>query len=199
MFDPREIGTITPDEQADALRTLIAVFATCVVRPGSSRPRNAISAEILDILDDVPGDRTASVAQLFAMMAMRLRRRSPPRHTILRLVMETALLTRKHAGGNPPESEAAYLTSRRPGLTAIDGACDDLLTRMAAVPEADVPAWLAAQSIAVALVNADREVGVGAQAADVLDLTVVEFLLRTAGQYLAATADRRRPKADDNC
>ncbi len=193
MFEPSEIGRITPDEQADALRTLIAVFATSVVRPGERRPRNAVSAEIIDILDEVPAEQAEAVAQLFTMMALRLRRKGRPRRTTFRLTLETALLARSYVGEPAPSNETSYLSSDRPGLRAIDHACSELLERMAGVPDADQRAWLTAQVIATGLIDADRRHTLGGADRDLGDMAVAEFLLRSAAQYLAATAVRSPP------
>lgn len=191
MFDPGEIGRITPDEQADALRTLIAVFATSVVRPGQ-KARNAVSAEILDIIDEVPADRAEPVAQLFTMMAMRLRRRTRPRSTIFRQAVETALLARAYHGGATPDGELAYLASGLPSLDTIDSACTALVERLESLPEGDHRAWLAAEVIAAALVYADAEDRLGGPDHDVGDMAVAEFLMRAVAQYLSATAQRKK-------
>ncbi|WP_207457924.1 hypothetical protein [Azospirillum sp. SYSU D00513] len=190
MFDPADIGRISPDEQAEALRTLIATFATSVVRPGAPKPRNAVSAGILDILDEVPADRAEGVAQLFAMMALRLRRRARPRRTTFRLALETALLARSYVGDGAPADESAYLASDRPGLDTIDRACTDLLDRMASVPEAEQRAWLGAQVVASALIDAEHRNRLDDADRDLGDMAVAEFLLRSTAQYLAATAVR---------
>jgi hypothetical protein len=189
MFDPADIGRISPDEQADALRTLIATFATSVVRPGAGKPRNAVSASILDILDEVPPDRAEGVAQLFAMMALRLRRRARPRRTAFRLSLETALLARSYVGEAAPPDEASYLTTDRPGLETIDGACTDLLDRMSDIPKPRRRAWLSAQAIAAGLIEADSRKRLGGGDRDPGDMAVAEFLLRTTAQYLASTAE----------
>ncbi|MDQ2102490.1 hypothetical protein [Azospirillum isscasi] len=193
MFDPAQIGRISPVEQADALRTLIAVFATAVVRSGEKAPRNAVSAEIIDILDEVPAERAEVVAQLFTMMALRLRRKGRPRRTAFRLTLETALLARSYVGEPAPSNEASYLSSDRPGLGTIDHACNEMLERMAGVPDADQRAWLTAQVIATGLIDADRRHRLGGSDRDRGDMAVAEFLLRTAAQYLAATAIRTPP------
>ncbi len=190
MFDPAQIGRISPMEQADALRTLIAVFTTAVVRPGGKAPRNAVSVEIIDILDEVPSERAEAVAQLFTMMALRLRRKGRPRRTAFRLTLETALLARSYVGEPAPSNETSYLSSDRPGLRAIDLACNEMLGRMAGVPDADRRAWLTAQVIATGLIDADRRHRLGGPDRDQGDMAVAEFLLRTAAQYLAATAVR---------
>ncbi|AWK87263.1 hypothetical protein [Azospirillum thermophilum] len=187
-FDPGNVGRITADEQVDALRTLIAVFATSVVRPGRPRPRNAVTAEIIDILDQVPADQAEAVAQLFTMMTLRLRRRARPRHTAFRLALETALLARGYTGAPPPPNEGAYVLADRPGLAAIDPACSDLLGRMAAVPQAEHRAWLTAQVIACGLIDAEQRHTLGGADRDLGDLAVAEFLVRAAAQYLASTA-----------
>ena len=197
MFDPADIGRIPPEEQTDALRTLIATFATSVVRPGGPKPRNAVTAEILDILDEVPADRAEGVAQLFAMMALRLRRRARPRRTTFRLAVETALLARSYVGEGAPANESAYLSSDRPGLGAIDTACSEMLERMADVPEAEHRSWLTAQVIATGLIDADRRHRLGGDDRDLGDMAVAEFLLRSAAQYLAATAARMPPTGED--
>lgn len=193
MFEPSEIGRITPDEQADALRTLIAVFATSVVRPGDRRPRNAVSAEIIDILDEVPAEQAEAVAQLFTMMALRLRRKGRPRRTTFRLTLETALLARSYVGEPAPANETSYLSSDRPGLSSIDLACSEMLERMAGVPDSEQRAWLTAQVIATGLIDADRRHTLGGPDRDLGDMAVAEFLLRSAAQYLAATAVRSPP------
>lgn len=189
MFDPREIGKITPDEQADALRTLIATFATSVVRAGQE-PRNAISAEIVDIVDEVPPDQVEVVAQLFSMLALRLRRRGTARRTAFRLAVETAMLTHGYAGGDPIRSEGDYLTQGRPGLCVIDDACDDLIATLQEEGPPDERAWLTARAIAAALVHESRADGRPEDERETRDLAVAEFLLRTAAQYLAATSRR---------
>ncbi|HEY0832621.1 MAG TPA: hypothetical protein VGE72_01825 [Azospirillum sp.] len=191
MFDSGDIGRITPDEQADALRTLIAVFATSVVRPGQKPPRNAVSAEIVDIIDEVPSDQAEPVAQLFTMLSMRLRRKTRPRSTIFRQAVETALLARAYHGASTPESEVSYVAADRPGLIDIDAACGELLARMEPVPEDERRAWLTADVIAAALVHAESEQRLGGPDRDVGDMAVAEFLLRAAAQYLAATGERR--------
>ncbi|QCN93946.1 hypothetical protein D3093_00900 [Azospirillum argentinense] len=193
MFDPAQIGRISPVEQADALRTLIAVFATAVVRPGEKAPRNAVSAEIVDILDEVPAERVEAVAQLFTMMALRLRRKGRPRRTAFRLTLETALLARSYVGEPAPQNETSYLSSDRPGLGTIDHACNEMLERMAGVPDEEQRAWLTAQVIATGLIDADRRHRLGGPDCDLGDMAVAEFLLRTAAQYLAATAVRTPP------
>ncbi|MFC5357040.1 hypothetical protein [Azospirillum himalayense] len=193
MFDPAQIGRISPVEQADALRTLIAVFATAVVRPGEKAPRNAVSAEIVDILDEVPAERVEAVAQLFTMMALRLRRKGRPRRTAFRLTLETALLARSYVGEPAPQNETSYLSSDRPGLGTIDHACNEMLERMAGVPDEEQRAWLTAQVIATGLIDADRRHRLGGPDRDLGDMAVAEFLLRTAAQYLAATAVRTPP------
>lgn len=196
MFDPKELGKITPDEQADALRTLIAVFATSVVREGRDA-RNAISAEILDIVDDVPLEHADVVAQLFSVLTLRLRRRMEPRRTVFRQALETALLAHGPAGGGPVASEADYLGETRPDLAMIDDACSDLLARLPAgaggnaASKAEASAWLSAQALAAALVNEDLVHGHAEGDHAGRDLAVGEFLLRTAAQYLVATANRR--------
>ena len=189
MFDPGDLGRITPDEQVDALRTLIAVFATSVQRPGHPA-RNAVTAEILDILDEVPSDRAEPVAQLFTMMAMRLRRRTRPRSTIFRQAIETALLARAYHGAETPDGEVAYLTAERPSLADIETACSDLMERLDEVPEDERPAWITAEVIAAALVHAEGDQRLGGPDRDAGDLAVAEFLLRATAQYLAATAKR---------
>ncbi|HYD32413.1 MAG TPA: hypothetical protein VEB64_16345 [Azospirillaceae bacterium] len=194
-FDSRDIGVITPDEQADALRTMIAVFATSVVRPDRPEPRNAISAEILDILDEVPDDEVEPVSQLFAMMVMRLRRRSHPRHTTFRLAVEAAVLAHKLTGHPAPESETAYLATDQPGLSQIDAACDMLFEEMDGMTPGEVPAWLTAHVIAAALIHADLPDGAAPENLDRLDLGVAEFLVRAAAQYLYSTSGR--PEGDD--
>ncbi len=189
MFDHGDLGRITPDEQVDALRTLIAVFATSVQRPG--RPaRNAVTSEILDILDEVPPEQTEPVAQLFTMMAMRLRRRTRPRSTIFRQAIETALLARAYHGAATPEGELAYLTAEHPSLGDIEAACNELLERLDTVPEGERRAWITAEVIAAALVHAEGDQRLGGPDRDVGDLAVAEFLLRATAQYLAATAKR---------
>lgn len=187
MFDPGDIGRITPDEQADALRTVIATFATSVVREGEKPPRNAVTVEILDILDDVPADKAEAVAQLLTMMTLRLRRKARPRRTAFRLSLELALLARSYAGGRPPESEAAYLAADRPALPDIDAACTDLQARLAEVPVERRPGWLAAQAVAAAMVSADRGHRLGGAERDAGDLAVAEALLHAAAQYLAGS------------
>lgn len=189
MFDPGDLGRITPDEQVDALRTLIAVFATSVQRPGQPA-RNAVTAEILDILDEVPADRAEPVAQLFTMMAMRLRRRTRPRGTIFRQAIETALLARAYHGADTPDGEVSYLQAGRPSLADIESACGDLLERIEAVPEDDRRAWITAEVIAAALVHAEGDQRLGGPDRDVGDMAVAEFLMRATAQYLAATAKR---------
>lgn len=189
MFDPGDLGRITADEQADALRTLIAVFATSVQRPGQPA-RNAVTAEILDILDEVPPDRAEPVAQLFTMMAMRLRRRARPRSTIFRQAIETALLARAYHGAATPDGEVAYLTAEHPTLADIESACGELMERLDEVPEEERRAWITAEVIAAALVHAEGDRRLGGPDRDVGDLAVAEFLLRAAAQYLAATAKR---------
>ena len=191
MFDPGDLGRITADEQVDALRTLIAVFSTAVQRPGQPA-RNAVTAEILDILDEVPTDRAEPVAQLFTMMAMRLRRRTRPRSTIFRQAIETALLARAYHGAATPDGEVSYLASERPSLATIEAACGDLLERLDALPEDDRRSRIAAEVIAAALVHAEGERRLGGPDRDVGDLAVAEFLLRATAQYLAATAKRGR-------
>lgn len=188
MIDPADIGRITPEEQADALRTLLATFSTAVVRPGAKPPRNAVSVEILDILDEVPPDRAEGVAQLFSMMALRLRRRGRPRSTAFRQVLETALLVRSCAGRPTPADEPTYLATERPGIAAIDAACGDLLARIETVPAAEHRSWLMAQALAAALADADADRTLGGAERDSGDLAVAEFLLRAAAQYLAGTA-----------
>ena len=190
MFDPAQIGRISPVEQADALRTLIAVFATAVVRPGEKAPRNAVSAEIIDILDEVPAERAEAVAQLFTMMAMRLRRRTRPRSTIFRQAIETALLARAYHGAVAPDGEAAYLTAEHPTLGAIESACGELMERLDEVPKPERRARITAEVIAAALVHAEGDQRLGGPDRDVGDLAVAEFLLKAAAQYLAATARR---------
>ncbi|WP_029008116.1 hypothetical protein [Azospirillum halopraeferens] len=190
MFDHDELGRITPDEQADALRTLTAVFATSVARPGVE-PRNAISAEILDIVDEVPADRAEAVAQLFSMMALRLRRRAGGRGTVFRQTVETALLARSHTGAPPPDGEAAYLAADLPDLVAIDAACAGQMERLAGKPAGERRAALTAEVLAAALTEAERERRLGGPDRSAGDLAVVEFLLRAAAQYLAATGGRR--------
>jgi hypothetical protein len=189
MMDPHDLGRISPDEQADALRTLIALFATSVVR-GGNRPRNAISVEILDIIDEVPPHQAEPVAQLFSMLALRLRRRGRPRHTALRLALETALLTNSYAGGRPVESEADYLMAAAPDLDMIDDACDLMEYGLEGEAATAVPARLTAETIAAALIAADRERPLADRDADSRDLAVAAFMLRAAAQYLALTADR---------
>ncbi|HYG89098.1 MAG TPA: hypothetical protein VD978_22880 [Azospirillum sp.] len=189
MFDSGDFGRITADEQVDALHTLIAVFSTSVQRPGHPA-RNAVTAEILDILDEVPGDRAEPVAQLFTMMAMRLRRRTRRRSTIFRQAIETALLARSYHGAEIPDGEGVYLQAERPSLTDIESACGELLERLEGVPEDDRSAWITAEVIAAALVHAEGDQRLGGPDRDVGDLAVAEFLLRTTAQYLAATAQR---------
>ena len=166
MFDPGDLGRITADEQADALRTLIAVFATSVQRPGQPA-RNAVTAEILDILDEVP-----------------------PRSTIFRQAIETALLARAYHGAATPDGEAAYLTAEHPTLAGIEAACGGLMERLDGVPETDRRAWITAEVIAAALVHAESDRRLGGPDRDVGDLAVAEFLMKAAAQYLAATARR---------
>jgi hypothetical protein len=189
MFDPNGIGKITPDEQADALRTLIATFATSVVRAGRE-PRNAISAEIVDIVDEVPTDQIEVVAQLFSMLALRLRRRGNPRRTAFRLAVETALLAHNYSGGGPVRSESDYLSQGRPDLASIDDACDEMIAAMEDAAPPDNPAWLTARAIAAALIHENRTAGRGENEHETRDLAVAEFLLHAAAQYLAATSRR---------
>lgn len=193
MFDPADFGRITPDEQADALRTVIATFLTSVVRPGEAPPRNAVTAEILDILDAVPENRREPVAQLFAMMALRLRRTAPPRRTAFRLALEAALLTRGYAGEPPPDGEPEYLAAGQPGMEAIGAACAILQNRMVAEGPEDPKCWLTAHAIAAAMVETDRHHALGGARRERGDLAVAEFLLHAAAQYLAGTTpDPRR-------
>lgn len=187
MFEPNDIGRITPEEQADALRTLVATFSTSVVRPGAKAPRNAVTAEIIDILDEVPADRAEAVAQLFAMMALRLRRKGTPRRTTFRLALETALLARNYAGDATPPSEVAYLSAGRPGLGVIDVACGDLEARVADVPPDDRRTWLTAQAVAAGMIDADGRHRLGGSDRNAGDLAVAEFLIRAAAQYLAGS------------
>ncbi len=184
-----DFGRITADEQVDALRTLIAVFATAVQRPGHPA-RNAVTVEILDILDETPIDRVEPVAQLFTMMAMRLRRRIRSRSRIFRQTIETALLARSCHGAKIPEDEKSYLEAERPSLGAIESACGALLERLDAVEDKERYAWLTAEAIAAALIRAESERRLGGPDRDAGDLVVAEFLLKTAAQYLAATAKR---------
>ncbi|MGQ9367160.1 hypothetical protein [Azospirillum sp. A39] len=190
MFHPGDLGKITPDEQADALRTLIAVFATSVARPGVV-PRNAVSAEILDIVDEVPADAAEAVAQLFSVMALRLRRRAAPRGTVFRQTVETALLARAHTGEPPPDGEASYLASDLPDLVAIDAACAGQMARLAMKPADGRRAALTAEAVAAGLADAERRGLLGGADRSAGDLAVVEFLLRAAAQYLAATGGRK--------
>lgn len=187
MFEPDDIGRITPEEQVDALRTLVATFSTSVVRPGAKAPRNAVTAEIIDILDEVPSDHAEAVAQLFSMMALRLRRKGAPRRTTFRLALETALLARNYAGDATPSSEVAYLSADRPGLGAIDVACGDLEARVADVPPDDRRPWLTAQAVAAGMIDADGRHRLGGADRNAGDLAVAEFLIRAAAQYLAGS------------
>lgn len=187
MFDPADFGRITPDEQADALRTLLATFLTSVVRPGEKAPRNAVTAEIIDILDEVPDDRREAVAQLFSMMALRLRRTAPGRRTVFRQTLETALLARSRAGLPAPDGEPAYLAAGRPALPAIDAACSFLEARLVAEQPDDRRGWLAAHAVAAAMVEADGARALGGADRERGDLAVAETLLRTAAQYLAGS------------
>lgn len=190
MFQPEEIGRITPDEQADALRTLIAVFATSVVRAGRT-PRNAISAEILDIVDEVPAEDVETVAQLFSMLALRLRRRARPRRTVFRLSLETALLAHAHAGGVQVANEPDYLDRDRPDMAAVEDALGRLERQIVGIDGAVLSERLGAEAIAAALMHEERACGHADADHEGRDLAVAEFLLRAAAQYLKATSARR--------
>lgn len=197
MFEPEEIGRITPDEQADALRTLIAVFATSVVRAGRT-PRNAISAEILDIVDEVPTEDVETVAQLFSMLALRLRRRARPRRTVFRLGLETALLARTHAGGAQVASETDYLDQDRPDMAEVEDALGRLERQLVGTGGPKLAERLGAEAIAAALMHEERAYGHAAADHDGRDLAVAEFLMRLAAQYLRATSARRPGAPDDD-